>query len=164
MTSLTLPDLANGIERHPFPSQSATKALPYPSVSVRSSRILPPKSSIALRVATSLTELGLSQRLIMPTKTNIDKFDALQTALGQMIELKKAVDRIEGEMRMMKKRKEGILGGGTADASQAGDAEGGETDGQARTREGSQIADRQSERASSVKVSESYHVALLAFC
>jgi hypothetical protein len=50
----------------------------------------------------------------MPTKTNVEKLDSLQSALGQMIELKKAVDRIEGEMRMVKSRKEGILGGGAA--------------------------------------------------
>lgn len=47
----------------------------------------------------------------MPTKTNVEKLDALQVALGQMVELKKAVDRIEGEIRTVQTRKEMLVGG-----------------------------------------------------
>lgn len=46
----------------------------------------------------------------MPTKNNIEKFDTLQTALTQLIELKKNVDRTDQEIKMYKKRKEGLLG------------------------------------------------------
>lgn len=60
----------------------------------------------------ALTELSVSPTLIMPTKANVDKLDALQMALGQMVELKKACDRIESEMRMMGQRKLALLGGG----------------------------------------------------
>lgn len=46
----------------------------------------------------------------MPTKTNIEKLDSLQAALAQMVELKKAVDRIQSEIRMVKKKKDQLLG------------------------------------------------------
>lgn len=46
----------------------------------------------------------------MPTKINVEKFDELQSAVGSLIELKRAVDRLEAEVRMMRKRKAGLLG------------------------------------------------------
>jgi hypothetical protein len=38
---------------------------------------------------------------IMPTKGNISKLDDLQAALSQMLELKKAVDRIQGGLTLL---------------------------------------------------------------
>ena len=108
----------NCIERHPLPSMSATKALPYPSISLRSARLPAPKASVAQRVATALTELSISTKLILPTKENVDKLDALQTALGGLVEMKKMVDRAEGELRMMRKRKE-LLNGIVAEEEEA---------------------------------------------
>lgn len=98
------------VERHPAPSAVAPKASMWPSVAVRSSRLAPVKSGIAQKVAVALTETGLSTHLIMPTKTNIAKLDELQAALSQMIELKKAVDRIQGEIRLVRKKKMQLLG------------------------------------------------------
>ncbi|GAA5887666.1 hypothetical protein JCM5296_004452 [Sporobolomyces johnsonii] len=103
-------DAANCIERHPAPSISAPKAHMWPSVAVRSSRIAPVKSGVAQKVSAALGELSLSTQLIMPTKTNIGKLDELQQALAQMVEVKKAVDRIQGEMRLVKKKKNMLLG------------------------------------------------------
>ena len=45
----------------------------------------------------------------MPTKSNVEKLDGLQEALGKLVELKKANDRIESEMRVIRKRKEVML-------------------------------------------------------
>ena len=45
----------------------------------------------------------------MPTKGNVEKLDGLQEALGKLVELKKANDRIESEMRVIRKRKEFML-------------------------------------------------------
>ncbi|BGP04839.1 SWR1-complex protein 4 [Rhodotorula toruloides] len=103
-------DAAMCVERHPAPSAVAPKASMWPSVAVRSSRLAPVKSGIAQKVAAALTETGLSTHLIMPTKTNIAKLDDLQAALSQMIELKKAVDRIQGEIRLVRKKKMQLLG------------------------------------------------------
>lgn len=44
----------------------------------------------------------------MPTRTNVEKLDGLQAALGTLVDLKKAVDRIEGELRMYRARKGGL--------------------------------------------------------
>ncbi|KAM0755956.1 hypothetical protein T439DRAFT_320655 [Meredithblackwellia eburnea MCA 4105] len=102
-------DIHNCIERHPAPSVSATKATLYPSVSVRSSRVTQPKPTNLTKVHAALTELGISHYLVMPTKANVEKLDGLQAALGQLVELKKANDRIESEMRMVRKKKDLML-------------------------------------------------------
>lgn len=99
-------DAANCIDRHPAPSVSAPKASQYPSVSLRSSRISAPKQSVANKVTTALTELGLSTNLVMPTKSNVERVESLQNVLVQLFDLKKAVDRCEGELRTLKKRRE----------------------------------------------------------
>lgn len=64
----------------------------------------------------ALAELGISTHLIMPTKGNVEKLDGLQEALGKLVELKKANDRIESEMRMVRKRKELLLDPAPVDA------------------------------------------------
>lgn len=110
MPVLLATDAANCIERHPAPSVSAPKANIWPSVGVRSSRIAPVKPGVASKVAAALTELGISTHLVMPTKANIEKIDTLQASLAQMVELKKAVDRIQSEIRMVKKKKDQLLG------------------------------------------------------
>ncbi|KAK4704694.1 DNA methyltransferase 1-associated protein 1, partial [Phenoliferia sp. Uapishka_3] len=102
-------DISNCIERHPAPSVSATKATLYPSVSLRSSRVTQPKPTNLPKVQAALIELGISTHLVMPTKGNVEKLDGLQEALSKLVELKKANDRIESEMRMVRKRKEAIL-------------------------------------------------------
>lgn len=52
----------------------------------------------------------MSTSLIMPTKGNIAKLDDLQAALSQMVELKKAIDRIQGEIRLHRKKRAQLLG------------------------------------------------------
>lgn len=76
----------------------------------------------------------------MPTKANVDKLDALQVSLGQMVELKKAVDRIEGEIRTVQKRKEMLVGG--PEEEMEGDAEVKKEEGESRV-----------DRESSIRVS-----------
>lgn len=68
------------------------------------------KPGVSNKVSAALTELGISTHLVMPTKANIEKIDALQASLAQMVELKKAVDRIQSEIRMVKKKKDQLLG------------------------------------------------------
>ncbi|GAA6062086.1 hypothetical protein JCM10212_006509 [Sporobolomyces blumeae] len=103
-------DAANCVERHPAPSVSAPKAHMWPSIAIRSSRIAPVKSNVAQKVSLALSELGLSTQLVMPTKGNIAKLDEVQHALAVMVEAKKAVDRIQAEIRLVKKKKDMLLG------------------------------------------------------
>ncbi|KDE08276.1 hypothetical protein MVLG_01540 [Microbotryum lychnidis-dioicae p1A1 Lamole] len=102
-------DAANCIERHPAPSVSAPKASPWPSVGVRSSRIASVKPGVAAKVSSALVELGISTHLIMPTKGNIEKLDQLQATLSQMVELKKAVDRCQAEIKTFTKKRDVLL-------------------------------------------------------
>ncbi|GAA6050472.1 hypothetical protein JCM3770_002613 [Rhodotorula araucariae] len=103
-------DAALGVERHPAPTVAAPKASMWPSIAVRSSRLPPVKSGIAAKVSAALAETGISTQLIMPTKTNLGKLEDLQTALGQMVELKKAVDRIQSEIRLVRKKRAVLRG------------------------------------------------------
>ncbi|BGP12758.1 hypothetical protein JCM10213_007273 [Rhodosporidiobolus nylandii] len=103
-------DAALCIERHPAPSVAAPKSNMWPSITVRSSRLAPVKSGIAQKVSAALTELGHSTQLTMPTKANLAKLDELQASIGQMIELKKAVDRIQGEIRLVRKKRAALTG------------------------------------------------------
>ncbi|POY71414.1 hypothetical protein BMF94_5726 [Rhodotorula taiwanensis] len=103
-------DAALCIERHPIPTGIIPKTSQAPAASVRSSRIAPVKSGLAAKVAAALAETGISTTLIMPTKGNIGKLDDLQAALTQMLELKRAVDRVQGEIRLQKKKRSHLLG------------------------------------------------------
>ncbi|GAA6032693.1 hypothetical protein JCM8097_000745 [Rhodosporidiobolus ruineniae] len=103
-------DAAMCIERHPAPSVSAPKSNMWPSMTIRSSRLAPVKSSLAQKVAAALAELGQTTSLVMPTKANLARLDELQASLGQMVELKKAVDRVQGEIRLVRKKKAMLLG------------------------------------------------------
>jgi DNA methyltransferase 1-associated protein 1 len=54
-----------------------------------------------------LEELGVNAtRLIMPTKTNADKFEALLGAAQNLLDMKKQVDRAEQELRILRAQKE----------------------------------------------------------
>lgn len=108
--TVVLADTAACVERHPAPSVSAVKATLHPSVSLRSSRIIQPKQAVLSKVQAALAELKISTHLIMPTRANVERLDALQAALAQVVDLKKAVDRIEQEIRVVRKRKEAITG------------------------------------------------------
>lgn len=112
-------DFTNCIERHPAPSVSATKGALYPSVSVRSARVVQPKPANLPKVHAALTELGISTHLVMPTKPNVERLGAVMGALEKLVELKKANDRLESEMSMVRKRKEVLLD----PSPESGDAE-----------------------------------------
>ncbi|GAA5866151.1 hypothetical protein JCM3774_004099 [Rhodotorula dairenensis] len=103
-------DAALCIERHPIPTGIAPKASGAPPSVTRSGRLAPVKSGLAAKVTAALAETGLSTSLIMPTKGNIAKLDDLQAALSQMLELKKAIDRVQGEIRVHKKKRAQLLG------------------------------------------------------
>lgn len=119
--------------------------MPYPSVSVRSSRIATPKQTVFTKVQAALVELNISTHLIMPTRTNVEKLDNLQLALTQLVEMKKGVDRIEGELRMYRARKEGLTAIGEEEAEESAVVEKmvtGSTDADKKKDEAADIASR----------------------
>lgn len=51
-------------------------------------------------VAKLLTELGINPtRLVMPTKPNVERLEALQGAASSLLDMKKTVDRVEQDIR-----------------------------------------------------------------
>nr|VWO97275.1 N/A [Ganoderma boninense] len=124
---------------------SSTKAAHVP-VHLRSYKLAQPKTAIAPRVCQLLGELGISHsRLVMPTRDNLAKFASLIDAAQQLVEIKKAVDKHEQDIKVSKARL-AILrgenpGGGDGDAlgtpvpmdvDDGADAEG-EVDGRAQS-------------------------------
>ncbi|KAF8339079.1 uncharacterized protein EI90DRAFT_3279490 [Cantharellus anzutake] len=94
-------DMLHCIVRYDPPSiLSSTKS--SAPVHLRSSRIPVPKSSHHSKVTTILAELGIStSRLVMPTATNIARLETLQAAAVNVMEMKKSLDRVEQDIRIM---------------------------------------------------------------
>lgn len=66
-----------------------------PSVSLRSARMPPVKAPLIPQISASLQELGVSQRLIMPSPQNQERLEALTSALSTLLELKASVEKAE---------------------------------------------------------------------
>ena len=98
---------------------TATKAAHQP-VYLRSYKLPAPKSANAHKIAQVLGELGVSStRLVMPTRDNCQKLEALLEAATALVETKKQVDKIDQEIRLAQER----LGQGSAEGDADGDAE-----------------------------------------
>ncbi|EGG02790.1 uncharacterized protein MELLADRAFT_117485 [Melampsora larici-populina 98AG31] len=94
-------------------------ALPYhhPSVTLRSSRIHQPKSAAyATRINSILTELEIPinistpKPLIMATRENVESYTSLLGSANKLSELKRHVDKVESDLRNLRRRKESLLG------------------------------------------------------
>ncbi|KAL0949355.1 hypothetical protein HGRIS_009424 [Hohenbuehelia grisea] len=125
-------------------SGSTTKAAHQPAF-LRSFKIPFPKAALAPRINQGLTELGINPtRLVMPTRDNCSRLEALIEATTAMVETKKTMDKVEYEIRVAKGRlgiresEEAGAGGGAAgesistgipvDAMDVDEAEGGGDD------------------------------------
>ncbi|KZV80551.1 hypothetical protein EXIGLDRAFT_629969 [Exidia glandulosa HHB12029] len=82
-----------------------TKAAHHP-VFLRSSRIPQPKSTNATKIQAALVELGINfTKLVMPTRDTLANLETLFEAAGQLVEAKRALDKIEHEIRVLKAKK-----------------------------------------------------------
>ncbi|KAL1738778.1 hypothetical protein HDZ31DRAFT_50457 [Schizophyllum fasciatum] len=105
-TARPLPtDAANCITRtEPSSSLPSTKAA-HTAAFVRSYKIPVAKASMAPRVQEIMSELGLTAgRLVMPTAGNIAQLDQLMEGIYLLIDAKKAVDKVELDIRTAKER------------------------------------------------------------
>ncbi|TFK55422.1 hypothetical protein OE88DRAFT_1651733 [Heliocybe sulcata] len=98
----------------------ATKNAHTP-VYLRSAKIPVPKpAGLAPKVTAALAELGINhQRLVMPTKENCEKLESLLDAAAALVDLKRAVDRVEQEIKTSRERMDKSK---STSASVAGDA------------------------------------------
>ncbi|KAF9513258.1 hypothetical protein BS47DRAFT_1317687 [Hydnum rufescens UP504] len=94
-------DVQHCIVRFDAPLTSVSSKSSTPA-HLRSTRIPLPKTHLAPKTTTILAELGVSaSRLVMPTRANIERLENLQTAAASLIEMKKNVDRVEQEIRVL---------------------------------------------------------------
>lgn len=69
-----------------------------------------PKASSAIRITELLVEMGINpQRLVMPTRANLDAFDGVLQAAGGLVDMKRQVDRVDQELRTLKAQREGFV-------------------------------------------------------
>jgi hypothetical protein len=88
---------------------------------LRSTKLAQPRTTSQLttgKITTLLESLGVSSsRLIMPTRENLERYEALLTACGSLVDVKRMVDRAEQEVRVLKLQKEsGVAGAATGTA------------------------------------------------
>lgn len=106
-------DAARCIVRLPLATASngshlAAKHPLHQPVSLRSSKLPVPRQNAALRIGDLLSELGIStQKLVMPTRGNIEEFDGLLGAAGALVDMKRQVDRVAQEVRTLRAQREG---------------------------------------------------------
>jgi DNA methyltransferase 1-associated protein 1 len=107
----------------PATSSAITKSSHQP-VHLRSTRIPIPKANVAQKINAVLTEMAInSTRLVMPTKSNIEKMEALQNAAAGLVDIKKVVDRVDQEIRVLRARLGQEDEGGDEDAEGDVDAD-----------------------------------------
>ena len=54
-----------------------------------------------------MAELGVeTQRLVMPTRTNLDALDGVLSAGAALVDMKRQVDRVEQELRTLRAQRE----------------------------------------------------------
>lgn len=99
-----------------------TKAAHQP-VYLRSYKLPAPKPTAAAKVAQALGELGISHtRLVMPTRDNCAQLESLLEATAALVEIKKVVDKVEQDIRVLKMRLANRDSEGAEDGVGTGDA------------------------------------------
>ncbi|BFZ59844.1 swr complex subunit [Saitoella coloradoensis] len=75
-----------------------------PGVALRSTKLSNLKPTVAQKVTTAMTELGISTTLTMPTARTSAMYEQLQQAIGVLLETKKQADKLETEIRVARAR------------------------------------------------------------
>ncbi|KAL0249704.1 SWR1-complex protein 4 [Cryptococcus tetragattii IND107] len=91
-------------------SHLSQKHPPHQQAFLRGSRLPLPKPTAAGRITDLLAELGLSaNRLVMPTRQNLEVFEGLLNAAAALVEMRRQVNRVEQELRVVRMQKEGLM-------------------------------------------------------
>jgi DNA methyltransferase 1-associated protein 1 len=70
------------------------------------------KGGTAQKVQQALAQLEIANRLAVPTVRTVQRFEQLQAAVGALLDAKKAVDKIENELRVVRAQQETMRGEG----------------------------------------------------
>jgi len=110
------PDAAYCIYRVPPPvvlpntSHLAAKHPPHVPAYLRSSKLPVPRSTVILRINELMAELGVeTQRLVMPTRNNLEALDGVLVAGAALCDMKRQVDRVEQDLRSLRAQREGYV-------------------------------------------------------
>jgi hypothetical protein len=163
-------DRRNNIFRLPAPAgnnaSASSRSIHQPAF-LRSTKLAQPKTTSQVttnKITTLLEELGVSaSRLIMPTRENLERYEALLNACGMLVDIKRMVDRAEQEVRVLKMQKESGIVGTPVMGTMAPPPVPAHADGHAglvRTTSG--LADVNKVRSSSTRIFDSTDVALVA--
>ena len=91
-------------------SHLAAKHPLHQPVYLRSHKLPAPKQNAAIRITELLSELGVNaQKLVMPTRSNIEELDGLLQAAAGLVDMKRQVDRIGQELRTLQAQREGHI-------------------------------------------------------
>lgn len=96
-----------------------------PGAYLRSQKMTPIVSTKQQRVQTTLSQLGQPLKPTMPTATVMGKWDQLTNNIVTLLDLKKQVDKLEADLKVVKMRRgsasgSGLFPGSTGSASGAG--------------------------------------------
>jgi DNA methyltransferase 1-associated protein 1 len=91
-------------------SHLAAKHPPHVPAFARSIKMPVPPQTAAIRISSLMTELGVAtQRLVMPTRLNLDAYDSLLVAVGALVDIKRQVDRVEQECRTLQAQRKAFV-------------------------------------------------------
>lgn len=95
---------------NPNTSHLAAKHPPHAPAFVRSTKLPIPRPTAVIRINELMAELGVeTQRLVMPTRSNLDALDGVLTAGAALVDMKRQVNRVQQELDTLKKQREGFV-------------------------------------------------------
>lgn len=109
-------DLARHVYRvpldpsNPNSSHLAAKHSAHQPVFLRTSKIPLPKMTAAIRITELLAQMGTSsQKLVMPTRENLEILERVFQAASDLVDMKRQVDRVEQELKTLRAQKDAFI-------------------------------------------------------
>ncbi|KAG0201810.1 swr complex subunit [Mortierella sp. GBA30] len=104
-TSSTQNDISAATAALMAPLPTPKKEKLTPGAYLRSQKMTPVVSTKQQRVQSTLVQLGLPFKPLMPTATVMAKWDQLQNNIVTLLDLKKQVDKLESDLKVVKMRR-----------------------------------------------------------
>lgn len=104
------PHLTGTPSTYPPVAQVSNNSVASHGAYLRSTRMLMPRSNLALKTQEALAELRppISLRLTFPTQSNCEKWEGVVGAVTSGLEMKRQLDRVQSELRIAQMRSQGI--------------------------------------------------------
>lgn len=76
-----------------------------PGVYLRSSKVTTFKPTIQTKIVAALQDIGIPPKPVMPTAKVCAKFESIQHSMSVLLETKRAADKLETEIRLLRGQK-----------------------------------------------------------